>query len=206
MVTDAQIGIALEAFDQKAGYSKIEKMRAALEAAMSAAEPHPAPSVAVKDLEWEAIGTRMFVATTPVGVNYQLQEFSSWTNNPFQLVVREADDGNTKVSFYLTLDEAKVAAQADYEARILSALSAQVQEVATHRHKKRGTEYVLMGVGKMQAENWQVSVDGFDQSIDMREVAIYRSVDDGSLWVRPIEEFNDGRFEALPAAPAKQEG
>lgn len=39
MVTDAQIGIALEAFDQKAGYSKIEKIRAALEAALPAAEP-----------------------------------------------------------------------------------------------------------------------------------------------------------------------
>lgn len=39
MVTDAQIGVALEAFDQKAGYSKIEKMRAALAAALSAADP-----------------------------------------------------------------------------------------------------------------------------------------------------------------------
>jgi hypothetical protein len=33
----------------------------------------------------------------------------------------------------------------------------------------------------------------------MREVAIYRSVDDGSLWVRPREEFEDGRFAALDA-------
>lgn len=31
-ITDSQIDIAIEAFDQKAGYSKIEKMRAALEA------------------------------------------------------------------------------------------------------------------------------------------------------------------------------
>jgi hypothetical protein len=84
-------------------------------------------------------------------------------------------------------------------------VEAEVRE-ATHRHKKRGSEYVLIGFGKMQADNWFEKLsDTNSGAIDMREVAIYRSVDDGSLWVRPREEFEDGRFTALsPAQPGAQ--
>ena len=77
------------------------------------------------------------------------------------------------------------------------------EEQPTYRHKKRGTDYVLIGFGKMQAEDWcdteAEGPDGGYPSVDMREVAIYRSATDPTeMWVRPREEFDDGRFEPLP--------
>lgn len=83
-------------------------------------------------------------------------------------------------------------------------------ERATHRHKKSGTEYVLLGIGRMQAKwrEWRREEFGYSEHpVDMREVAIYRSVKDCSeLWVRPREEFEDGRFEALAALEPAEEG
>lgn len=73
----------------------------------------------------------------------------------------------------------------------------------THRHMKRGTEYVLLGIGKMQTAAWRepmANTTTGSVAVDLHPVAIYRSVDDGSLWARPREEFEDGRFEPLPAA------
>lgn len=74
--------------------------------------------------------------------------------------------------------------------------------VTIYRHKKRGTEYVLVGYGKMQAEHWRENDPngGHDDyvSVDMREVAIYRSATDPTeIWVRPREAFEDGRFEIV---------
>lgn len=58
----------------------------------------------------------------------------------------------------------------------------------THRHKKRGSAYEVIGQGHLQ-------VDG---DLDMERVTIYRG-EDGRLWARPEYEFNDGRFEAVVA-------
>ncbi|MFD1744260.1 hypothetical protein ACFSE1_02190 [Rhizobium helianthi] len=89
---------------------------------------------------------------------------------------------------------------------LTAAIAAQAG-MATHRHKKRGSDYVLMGVGKIQTETWlepsgdRTEAPAVGASVDMRDVALYRSVDDGALWVRPIEEFNDGRFIELGVKP-----
>jgi hypothetical protein len=69
-------------------------------------------------------------------------------------------------------------------------------EFATHRHVKTGRKYVLIGYGNMQTEGWMEVLPKM-ASVDMAEVAVYRSVEDASLWVRPKAEWDDGRFEEL---------
>jgi hypothetical protein len=227
-------------------YAKIEQLQADLRdvihsVALSALRAQG--GVRVKPLEWE---------TDHVGGGLKSREYrvraGVWTHGYYWC----KNDEDANIGFE-DEEEAKAAAQADYEQRIRSALEAspafderdtthllsviadirektgvgakpmlsELADViaarieaspapvseATHRHKKRGTEYVLIGVGKMQSEDWLVASkrDTGDGStdwdrVDMREVAIYRSaIDPNEIWVRPLEEFNDGRFEALAA-------
>lgn len=58
------------------------------------------------------------------------------------------------------------------------------------RHKKRGTVYEVLGEAELQAH----------ASFDLCEgdaLTVYRG-EDGKLWVRPTEEFQDGQFEPVP--------
>ncbi|MCV3272548.1 DUF1653 domain-containing protein [Roseobacter sinensis] len=52
----------------------------------------------------------------------------------------------------------------------------------THRHRKGGL-YRVLAQGILEA--------------DRRAAVIYDDAE-GTIWIRPAEEFNDGRFELLP--------
>ena len=55
--------------------------------------------------------------------------------------------------------------------------------VPTHRHKKTGGLYRRLFVGKLE---WNL------------EPAVAYQAKDGTIWIRPQAEFEDGRFEELP--------
>lgn len=63
-----------------------------------------------------------------------------------------------------------------------------MSDTSRWRHRKRGTEYELLGEADLQTEK---------PLTDYAVVAVYRDVVSGRLWVRPIDEFNDGRFERV---------
>lgn len=69
--------------------------------------------------------------------------------------------------------------------------AALVERGATVRHKKRGGEYMVLGVGKVQTG---------EPLTDLTNVVIYQKKDTTELWVRPLAEFRDGRFELVKVA------
>lgn len=78
---------------------------------------------------------------------------------------------------------------------IIALLAAQPKEEGcrpTHRHVKRGSEYEVLGTARLQI--------GTHPDLDYAVLTVYRDQQD-QTWARPIKEFNDGRFEPLPAAP-----
>ena len=64
-----------------------------------------------------------------------------------------------------------------------------IEDARRVRHLKRGTEYEVVGRAEVQASH---PIEEGDT------VVVYRNEKTGALWVRPVDEFEDGRFEVLP--------
>jgi hypothetical protein len=81
---------------------------------------------------------------------------------------------------------------------ILSALRsgedqfARGRQAGRYRHVKRGSTYTKIGVAELQNSTGIECLEG-------AQLVIYRADNDGQLWARPEREFDDGRFEAIPA-------
>lgn len=146
------------------------------------------PSVAVKALEWNP-----YRAETPFGyyeINDQRDAPESELKGrpPFLLCGSRLD-----YSRHPTLEAARAAAQADYEARIRSALSAQVQDVAGWQSietaPKDGTQFLAFDKGSY-FNCWRHD-NGYGEQYWMDDA---------------YSEPNPWHWMPLPAAPAKQEG
>lgn len=96
------------------------------------------------------------------------------------------------------------ATQAFYDLEQELLADQQANNGPVYRHKKRGTEYIVIGEGKMQAP-WAIMNAMSIEPVDMEPVIIYRGTD-GQIWVRPKEEFEDGRFEKVSDAKPSSNG
>lgn len=62
------------------------------------------------------------------------------------------------------------------------------------RHKKRGTVYeIITTMASFQCAAAPEIEANFEDDV----FTVYKNVETGAIWVRPTEEFMDGRFERV---------
>jgi Lar family restriction alleviation protein len=151
--------------------------------------PQPAPSVAVKALEWKRNGwVEAFSQPDGLGVWYSIsprKPVHGPGEAPFSCRVIWGVPNQTEGRYlgedFQSVEEAKAAAQADYEARIRSALSAQVQDVA--------------GTGAIAA------LKEAEPYVEICHSLMTQKETRANVW-RVLKQVR----AAIAAAPAKQEG
>lgn len=134
--------------------------------------------------------TKLVFTPGPAGADYDVI-----TPHPFDAHIRVGrsvlspwfqyvSDLGAKALPVKTLAEALLPLENDLTGEDLTEAPNVPEFVPTHRHKGRGTQYQVIGAGTFQASD----------DLDEAPVTIYRGAD-GAVWVRPTDEFNDGRFE-----------
>lgn len=69
--------------------------------------------------------------------------------------------------------------------------AANAESLPRYRHKKRGGTYEVISIGENENSRGE-------------QLIVYRGEDDGKIWVRPVSQFFDGRFEELPRKPSEK--
>ncbi|MFV0800604.1 hypothetical protein EGJ57_04680 [Brucella anthropi] len=156
------------------GHGMTEKCVDKAKVALTAALPFLPVQVAVKKLEWrEDICRKSFISDIGA-VSYSVfwNDDAEWCDipEPYDLI-RGEDDGDTLGSFE-TADEAKAAAQADFEAHILSALEpSAARELALEEHLQAIEQQLVVNLGYFHDEK-RILLETLQSHITTRIAAI----------------------------------
>ncbi|MBM7328755.1 hypothetical protein JS562_37690 [Agrobacterium sp. S2] len=150
-------GTGFPTIEQTLAYvdQKWPRFKEEAEIALTAALPH-LPGVGVKKLEWELVSGDHYAEGA--GIHYNIYETGpDWWN------CVTVKPGNVRLATNVCLDAAKAAAQADYEARILSALEpSAARELALEegdlnaRLKAKGMYSIDEMMGSLPLDKWRV--------------------------------------------------
>lgn len=165
----------------------------------------PAPSVTVKALEWvEQINDDWWIADRYRVERCGGSQFACRSKGP------QSGAFNT-LSYEVSFEAAKAAAQADYEARIRSALSAQVQDVAEDGERVKAAfnhGYVIAccNITNLHDEPGIAHDTLRELGVTKAEVKKMGLCDYDAKALREIERARGRNSAVYAAAPAKQDG